>query len=205
MLTCRQLSSSEVSEGRPGGGGGGEARHAANSLLSGRPCCPPAAERGLACCQLAGQALPLNCPLRLPACLPPPASAPAALGLGKLRLAIPEWCEPDWRALMESCWVEDPNLRPTCRCALPRCPFAQHCTAPLLSLPSAACPGCCCSAQHSTAPPACAVPAGMPAECVLRAVLTPAAAPAACLACARLPCYRQLATHLERIRDMAAA
>lgn len=29
----------------------------------------------------------------------------AALGLGRLRLAIPEWCEPDWRALMESCWV----------------------------------------------------------------------------------------------------
>lgn len=49
---------------------------------------------------------------------PPPGGAanpPAALGLGKLRLAIPAWCEPDWRALMESCWVEDPALRPSCR------------------------------------------------------------------------------------------
>ena len=47
-------------------------------------------------------------PSHPPACLP-------ALGLGKLRLAIPAWCEPDWRALMESCWVEDPALRPSCR------------------------------------------------------------------------------------------
>jgi serine/threonine protein kinase len=45
----------------------------------------------------------------------PPAQLIGALGLGKLRLTIPEWCEPDWRALMESCWVEDPALRPSCR------------------------------------------------------------------------------------------
>lgn len=45
----------------------------------------------------------------------PPAQLIGALGLGRLRLAIPEWCEPDWRALMESCWVEDPALRPSCR------------------------------------------------------------------------------------------
>ncbi|KAL4860150.1 putative serine/threonine-protein kinase SIS8 [Chlorella vulgaris] len=45
----------------------------------------------------------------------PPAQLIGALGLGKLRLAIPEWCEPGWRALMESCWVEDPTLRPSCR------------------------------------------------------------------------------------------
>ena len=44
-----------------------------------------------------------------------PTPHPAALGLGKLRLAIPPWCEPPWRALMESCWVEDPALRPSCR------------------------------------------------------------------------------------------
>ena len=47
--------------------------------------------------------------------------------MGKLRLAIPEWCEPDWRALMESCWVEDPSLRPTCRCA---CFSSAACAAP---------------------------------------------------------------------------
>ncbi len=42
-------------------------------------------------------------------------SVAAALGLGKLRLQIPDWCEPEWRALMESCWVVDPELRPSCR------------------------------------------------------------------------------------------
>lgn len=66
-------------------------------------------------------------PSRAPACLQRPASPAhrscplcpiAALGLGKLRLTIPEWCEPDWRALIESCWVEDPALRPSCRQAL---------------------------------------------------------------------------------------
>ncbi|GAB4816617.1 hypothetical protein N2152v2_003663 [Parachlorella kessleri] len=45
----------------------------------------------------------------------PPAQLIGALGLGKLRLPIPEWCEPEWRALMESCWVVDPVLRPSCR------------------------------------------------------------------------------------------
>lgn len=38
-----------------------------------------------------------------------------ALGSGTARLPIPEWCEPEWRALMEACWIEDPTLRPTCR------------------------------------------------------------------------------------------
>lgn len=44
-----------------------------------------------------------------------PAQLLGALGSGSARLPIPEWCEPEWRAVMESCWVEDPTLRPTCR------------------------------------------------------------------------------------------
>ena len=44
-----------------------------------------------------------------------PAQLLGALGSGSARLPIPEWCEPEWRAVMESCWIEDPTLRPTCR------------------------------------------------------------------------------------------
>lgn len=44
-----------------------------------------------------------------------PAQLLGALGSGSARLPIPEWCEPEWRAVVESCWVEDPTLRPTCR------------------------------------------------------------------------------------------
>lgn len=44
-----------------------------------------------------------------------PAQLIGALSLGKLRLPIPAWCEPEWRALMESCWVHDPSQRPSCR------------------------------------------------------------------------------------------
>jgi hypothetical protein len=44
-----------------------------------------------------------------------PAQLLGALGSGTARLPIPEWCEPEWRAVMEGCWVEDPTLRPTCR------------------------------------------------------------------------------------------
>ena len=44
-----------------------------------------------------------------------PAQLLGALGSGTARLPIPEWCEPEWRAVVESCWVEDPALRPTCR------------------------------------------------------------------------------------------
>lgn len=44
-----------------------------------------------------------------------PARLLGALGSGSARLPIPEWCEPEWRALMEACWIEDPTLRPTCR------------------------------------------------------------------------------------------
>lgn len=73
------------------------------------------AERGEAA--VAGLRLRRRFPPLAPARSLAPAVPPtsAALGLGKLRLAIPEWCEPDWRALMESCWVEDPVLRPSCR------------------------------------------------------------------------------------------
>ncbi|KAG7667905.1 hypothetical protein Ndes2526B_g01686 [Nannochloris sp. 'desiccata'] len=44
-----------------------------------------------------------------------PAQLLGALGSGTARLPIPEWCEPEWRAVMEGCWIEDPTLRPTCR------------------------------------------------------------------------------------------
>ena len=44
-----------------------------------------------------------------------PAQLLGALGSGTARLPIPDWCEPEWRALMEGCWVADPSLRPTCR------------------------------------------------------------------------------------------
>lgn len=44
-----------------------------------------------------------------------PAVLLGALGSGTARLPIPEWCEPEWRAVMEACWIEDPALRPTCR------------------------------------------------------------------------------------------
>ena len=44
-----------------------------------------------------------------------PAQLLGALGSGTARLPIPEWCEPEWRAVMEGCWIEDPTIRPTCR------------------------------------------------------------------------------------------
>eukprot|EP00887_Chlorella_sp_A99_P004451 scaffold30.g4451.t1 len=53
--------------------------------------------------------------LQVPYADMPPAQLIGALGLGKLRLPIPDWCEPEWRALMEACWVADPAERPTCR------------------------------------------------------------------------------------------
>lgn len=30
-----------------------------------------------------------------------------------LRPQIPTWCDPEWKALMESCWAADPNERPS--------------------------------------------------------------------------------------------
>jgi len=44
-----------------------------------------------------------------------PAQLLGALGSGTARLPIPEWCEPEWRAVMEGCWIDDPTMRPTCR------------------------------------------------------------------------------------------
>jgi serine/threonine protein kinase len=53
--------------------------------------------------------------LQVPYADTPPAALLGALGSGAARLPLPEWCEPEWRAAMESCWVLDPELRPTCR------------------------------------------------------------------------------------------
>ena len=80
--------------------------------------CSPA--RLVRTCAPAHLVLPPGAPALLPPHAPhhastSPVALRAALGLGRLRLTIPEWCEPDWRALMESCWVEDPALRPSCR------------------------------------------------------------------------------------------
>lgn len=44
-----------------------------------------------------------------------PATLIGALGSGGARLIVPDWCEPQWRALMEGCWVVDPESRPTMR------------------------------------------------------------------------------------------
>lgn len=30
-----------------------------------------------------------------------------------LRPEIPTWCDPEWKALMESCWASDPAERPS--------------------------------------------------------------------------------------------
>lgn len=30
-----------------------------------------------------------------------------------LRPPIPEWCDPEWRKLMEQCWSADPGARPS--------------------------------------------------------------------------------------------
>ena len=30
-----------------------------------------------------------------------------------LRPQIPSWCDPEWKALMESCWSSDPTGRPS--------------------------------------------------------------------------------------------
>lgn len=30
-----------------------------------------------------------------------------------LRPQIPSWCDPEWKALMQSCWSADPNERPS--------------------------------------------------------------------------------------------
>lgn len=30
-----------------------------------------------------------------------------------LRPPLPEWCDPDWRKLMEQCWSADPESRPS--------------------------------------------------------------------------------------------
>lgn len=53
--------------------------------------------------------------LQVPYADMPPASLLGALSANKLRLPLPDWCEPEWRALMEACWVQDPTLRPTCK------------------------------------------------------------------------------------------
>ncbi len=37
----------------------------------------------------------------------------AGLMSRRLQLDVPEWCEPEWRLLMESCWEFDPAARPT--------------------------------------------------------------------------------------------
>uniref|UniRef100_A0A7N2L168 Protein kinase domain-containing protein n=1 Tax=Quercus lobata TaxID=97700 RepID=A0A7N2L168_QUELO len=38
--------------------------------------------------------------------------APAGIIKGNLRSENPNWCDPAWRSLMESCWSSDPNSRP---------------------------------------------------------------------------------------------
>lgn len=52
--------------------------------------------------------------LEVPFATEPPAQLLAKLVAGA-RLPIPEWCEPEWRVLIECCWVEEQELRPTCR------------------------------------------------------------------------------------------
>ena len=32
-----------------------------------------------------------------------------------LLLQVPEWCEPEWRSAMESCWEVNPDRRPSLR------------------------------------------------------------------------------------------
>lgn len=30
-----------------------------------------------------------------------------------LRPKIPQWCDPEWKGLMESCWASEPTERPS--------------------------------------------------------------------------------------------
>lgn len=30
-----------------------------------------------------------------------------------LRPQVPSWCDPEWKSLMESCWVSNPLERPS--------------------------------------------------------------------------------------------
>lgn len=39
----------------------------------------------------------------------------AGLMSGSLQLEVPEWCEPEWRGLMEACWEVNPAARPNFR------------------------------------------------------------------------------------------
>lgn len=34
------------------------------------------------------------------------------LTLGVCMLQVPDWCEEEWRSLMEVCWVVNPAMRP---------------------------------------------------------------------------------------------
>lgn len=39
----------------------------------------------------------------------------AGLMVGNLQPEVPEWCEPEWRSVMESCWEVNPDHRPSLR------------------------------------------------------------------------------------------
>jgi hypothetical protein len=45
----------------------------------------------------------------------PPQQILLGLMCGNLHLDIPEWCEPEWRFLLEACMEPNPNNRPTMR------------------------------------------------------------------------------------------
>jgi hypothetical protein len=45
----------------------------------------------------------------------PPQQILLGLMCGSLHLDIPEWCEPEWRYLLEACMEPNPNNRPTMR------------------------------------------------------------------------------------------
>jgi len=45
----------------------------------------------------------------------PPQGILLGLMCGNLHLDIPEWCEPEWRYLLEACMEANPNNRPTMR------------------------------------------------------------------------------------------
>jgi hypothetical protein len=45
----------------------------------------------------------------------PPQQILLGLMCGNLHLDVPEWCEPEWRFLLEACMESNPNNRPTMR------------------------------------------------------------------------------------------
>lgn len=45
----------------------------------------------------------------------PPQQILLGLMCGNLHLDVPEWCEPEWRFLLEACMEANPNNRPTMR------------------------------------------------------------------------------------------